>query len=208
FRLAAHQAPPARGRSRRQDRREDGLPAGLLHLSGDLGRDDRSCRHQVRAGPHPACARHEIAMAVNSLAQVATDELAAPPLPRTVAETGLSVDQIEQLMLKTLHTGELTGVTLAERVCLPYSLLEPLIERLRAERLVEVRGATGSGTAGYRYALTDLGRDRATQFLEINRYVGPAPVSLASYIAVMDTLRQARPDIDRERLGGGFAHAG
>src|SRR5215475_475988 len=97
-------------------------------------------------------------MAVNSLAQVATDELAAPPLPHTVAETGLSVDQIEQLMIKTLHTGELTGVALAERVCLPYSLLEPLIERLRAEHLVEVRGATGSGTAGYRYALTDRGR--------------------------------------------------
>jgi hypothetical protein len=145
-------------------------------------------------------------MAVNSLAQVATDELAAPPLPHTVAETGLSVDQIEQLMMKTLHTGELTGVTLAERVCLPYALLEPLIERLRAERLVEVRGATGSGTAGYRYALTDLGRDRATQYLEINRYVGPAPVSLASYAAMMATLRQARGYIDRDRLEGGFAH--
>jgi hypothetical protein len=145
-------------------------------------------------------------VAVNSLAHVATDELVAPPLPHTVAETGLSVDQIEQLMMKTLHTGELTGVTLAERVCLPYSLLEPLIERLRAERLVEVRGATGSGTAGYRYALTDLGRDRATQFLEINRYVGPAPVSLASYVATMDTLRQARGYIDRERLEEGFSH--
>jgi len=145
-------------------------------------------------------------MAVNSLAQVATDELAAPPLPHTVAETGLSVDQIEQLITKTLHTGELTGVTLAERICLPYSLLEPLIERLRAERLIEVRGATGSGTAGYRYALTDLGRDRATQYLEINRYVGPAPVSLASYVAMKGTLRQARGYIDRERLEEGFSH--
>src|SRR5499426_4736456 len=141
-------------------------------------------------------------MAVNSLAQVATDELAAPPLPHTVAETGLSVDQIEQLLIKTLHTGELTGVTLTERVCLPYSLLEPLIERLRAERLVEVRGATGSGTAGYRYALTDLGRDRAMRYLEINRYVGPAPVSLASYVAFMAALRQAQVFIDRQRLEG------
>ena len=145
-------------------------------------------------------------MAVNSLAQVATDELSAPPPPHTVAETGLSVDQIEQLIIKTLHTGELTGVTLAERICLPYSLLESLIERLRAERLIEVRGATGSGTAGYRYALTDLGRERATQYLDINRYVGPAPVSLASYVAMMATLRQARGYIDRERLEEGFSH--
>ena len=142
--------------------------------------------------------------AIGSLAPA--DELAAPPLPRTIADTGLSVDQLEQLMMKTLHTGELTGVALAERVCLPYSLLEPLIEHLRAERLVEVRGATGSGTAGYRYALTDLGRERAAQFLEINRYVGPAPVTLASYVAAMGALRQARGFIDRQRLDEGFSH--
>jgi hypothetical protein len=85
-------------------------------------------------------------------------------------------------------------------------MLEPLIERLRAERLVEVRGATGSGTAGYRYALTDLGRDRARQFLEINRYIGPAPVSLASYLAMMADVRQARGYIDRDRLERGFSH--
>jgi pilus assembly protein TadC len=29
---------PAGGRSRGQDRREDGISAGVLHLSGDLGR--------------------------------------------------------------------------------------------------------------------------------------------------------------------------
>jgi hypothetical protein len=34
------------------------------------------------------------------------------------------------------------------------------------------------GTAGYRYALTDAGRDRARQYIEVNGYVGPAPVPL------------------------------
>jgi len=145
-------------------------------------------------------------MAVTSLASVTSDGISAPPVPRTISETGLTVDQIEQLMVKTLYTGELSGVSLAERICLPYSLLEPLVERLRAEHLVEVRGAAGSGTAGYRYALTDLGRDRAKQYLEINRYTGPAPVSLASYVAMMDTLREVRGFIDRERLQRGFSH--
>jgi hypothetical protein len=144
--------------------------------------------------------------AIDSLAPLTSDELEAPAQPRTVAETGLSIDQLEQLLIKTLHTGELTGVTLTERVCLPYSLLEPIIERLRAERLVEVRGATGSGTAGFRYALTDLGRDRATQYLGINRYIGPAPVSLASYCSAMDGIREARGYIDHGRLEHGFSH--
>ena len=145
-------------------------------------------------------------MALTSVARMPVDDAAAPPLPRTISETGLSVDQIEQLIIKTLHTGELSGVALADRICLPYTLLESLIERLRAERLVEVRGATGSGTAGYRYALTDLGRDRAGQYLNINRYTGSAPVSLASYVAAMDAMRQTRGFIDRERLGQGFSH--
>jgi hypothetical protein len=145
-------------------------------------------------------------MAVTSLASVTSDRIGAPPMPRTISETGLSVDQIEQLMVKTLYTGELSGGALAERICLPYSLLEPLVERLRAERQVEVRGAAGSGTAGYRYALTDLGRDRAKQYLEINRYTGAAPVSLASYVAMMDTVREVRGFIDQERLQKGFSH--
>ena len=68
---------------------------------------------------------------------------------------------------------------------LPYALIEPLIEQRSAERLVEVRGAAGSGTAGYRYALTDLGRERARQYLDINAlHRAPAPVPLASYVDV------------------------
>src|ERR671931_1771848 len=107
----------------------------------------------------------------------------APGQPRTIAETGLAVDQIEQLLVKTLYGGEATGHVVADRMRLGYVMLEPLIERLRAERQIEVRGTTGSGTAGFRYALTDLGPERAQQYLEINHYIGPAPVPLASYVS-------------------------
>jgi hypothetical protein len=141
-----------------------------------------------------------------TLADTEVRTAAAPPAPRTIEEIGLSGDQIAQLLLKHLYTGEASGMTLADRMRLPYGLLEPLIESARAERLVEVRGAAGTGTAGYRYAVTDLGRDRARQYLDANRYVGAAPVSLASYVATMRGLAAARGYIDRERLAGGFAH--
>ena len=127
-------------------------------------------------------------------------------IPTTIAETGLSADQIEQLIVKTLYGGEITGLTLADRVRLPYAILEPLVERIRAERLVEVRGASGSSSASYRYALTDLGRDRARQYLEASQYTGAAPVPLASYVAYMRALAHARGYIDRERLRNGFSH--
>ena len=133
------------------------------------------------------------------------DTTPAPRMPTTIQETGLGADQIEQLLIKTLYGGEANGLTVAERMRLPYTILEAIVERVRAERLVEVRGATGSGSAGYRYALTDAGRDRARQYLDVNRYIGPAPVPLASYVAEMRALSSARGYIDRERLGPGFS---
>jgi hypothetical protein len=129
-----------------------------------------------------------------------------PPVPKTIEETGLSVDQLEQLTLKTMYGGEATGHAIADHMRLPYAIIEPLIERARAQLLVEVRGASGSGTAGYRYLLTDLGRDRARQYLAISQYAGVAPIPLSAYVAEMTALREARGYVDRERLSRGFTH--
>jgi hypothetical protein len=84
-------------------------------------------------------------------------------------------------------------------------VLDAMIQHARVEKLIEVRGASGAGNAGYRYALTDLGRDRAMQFLDINRYVGPAPVPLSQYNAYVRASMAARPWIDKDRLGTGFS---
>ena len=126
--------------------------------------------------------------------------------PRSLEDTGISADKVEALTVKTLYSGEATGLDLADRLRLPFNLLEPLIERARAERLVEVRGANGSGSATYRYALTDAGRDRARQYLDASAYVGPVPVPLAQYVGYMAALSAARGYLDRERLREGFSH--
>jgi hypothetical protein len=137
---------------------------------------------------------------------VETPHRAAPPIPMRLEDTGLAPDQLEQLIVKQLYGGEATGLMLAERLRLPFSILEALVERIRQERLIEVRGTTGSSNANYRYALTDLGRVRAVQYLEINQYTGAAPVPLASYVAQMRALAAERGYIDRERLRRGFTH--
>ena len=127
-----------------------------------------------------------------------------PAPPATIAETGLHPDTLSQLMLKTLIAGESSGTQLAENMRLPYSVLDAMVQHARVEKLIEVRGASGTGSAGYRYVLTDLGRDRAMQFLDISRYVGPAPVSLAQYNAYVRACMAARPWVDRDRLSRGF----
>ena len=135
-----------------------------------------------------------------------TSKAPIPRAPAAIEETGLSVDQLSQLFVKTLYTGETTGVTVADRLRLPYAILAPLVEAIRAEHLIEVRGTAGSGAAGYRYALTDLGRDRARQYFDANQYVGPAPVTLESYVNEMKAIANARGYINRDRLRAGFAH--
>jgi hypothetical protein len=139
-----------------------------------------------------------------------TRDVPVPIAPATIEESGLTADQISQLFVKTLYTGEATGLMVADRICLPFALLTEIVEGLRQERLIEVRGAaaasTGTGTASYRYALTDLGRDRARQYLEANQYVGPAPVSLACYIERTQAVARVRGFIDHQRLRKGFEH--
>ncbi len=152
------------------------LPAGTVDRTGTCGRPSRGVRdgrgRQRSAGGRSRQRSGSRGMPVmSSAAAVAT---AAPPSaqpmppapPATVQESGLQPDVLSQLLLKTLVSGEASGTGLADRLCLPYSVLEALVQHARIEKLVEVRGTSGAGTAGYRYALTDLGRDRAGQFLD------------------------------------------
>ena len=145
-----------------------------------------------------------------TLTEVATRERVTQPTPlpppATIADSGLNPEVLSQLLLKTLIAGEASGSTLADRLKVPYSLLDALIQHARIEKLVEVRGTTGIGTAGYRYMLTDLGRERAQQYMDICRYVGPAPVPLSQYNAYVRACMAARQAVDRETLATGFDH--
>ena len=119
-------------------------------------------------------------------------------------DTGLTTDMIEQLLVKSLYGGEPTG--LARRATSSsVHAHRAIIERIRIERLIEVRGgrrqrrATGTSS-------TDLGRERAQQYLAINQYTGAAPVPLAIYVAQMRALAAARGYLDSDRLRKGFSH--
>jgi hypothetical protein len=138
----------------------------------------------------------------SSFSHVGQPEPPAPPA--TIEETGLHRDVLAQLLLKTLVAGEASGTGLADSMHVPYSVLDALVQHARVEKLIEVRGTSGTGNAGYRYVLTDLGRDRAMQFFELSRYAGPAPVPLAQYNDYVRACMKARPYIDRELLSTGF----
>jgi hypothetical protein len=58
-----------------------------------------------------------------------------PAAPATIEDTGLPVDRIHQLIVKTAAApGHWSGDR--GRMRLPFPMLEPLIEHARAERLI------------------------------------------------------------------------
>jgi len=103
-----------------------------------------------------------------------------PPAPASVAATGLAHGFLAELLCKIFfHAGRQRLQDLAGRIKLPVSLVEELVDFLRRERMCEV---TSTSTALQRhYALTDLGRERAQDYLNQSQYAGPAPVTLEAY---------------------------
>ena len=139
----------------------------------------------------------------------ATPMIVPPPAaPRTLEQTGLSVDLLVQLVLKTLHfAGELTGSALGERLGLHYNAIQPAVNLLKSVRQIEIVGGSLLGGASFKYRITDSGRTRAALFLEQNRYVGLAPVPLAQYQAYMRAFtREAPHAATRERVRQAFSH--
>ncbi|HVG72263.1 MAG TPA: hypothetical protein VM819_15205 [Vicinamibacterales bacterium] len=129
-----------------------------------------------------------------------------PAAPRTIEETGLSPDLILQIVTKTLHfAGELVGTALADRLGVPFQVIEPALELLKRERHCEIVGGAMVGSSSFKYRLTDAGRVRAALFLEDNHYVGALPVPIDQYQAYMGLLSQSG-SVSRAKVREAFAH--
>jgi hypothetical protein len=107
-----------------------------------------------------------------------------PPLPEEIADTGISEQFLCDLALKHVAMlPEPTTSAVAERINLPRTLTEDLLQKLYREKLIEVKMQSAIGST--RYAMLDHGWDRLTRLLSISGYVGPAPVSLRDYTHMM-----------------------
>jgi predicted ATPase with chaperone activity len=128
----------------------------------------------------------------------------APPLPESLEETGLSFQFLVDLALKLAATeSSVTTGQIAARMCLPVPLVEPLLQHLYREKCLEARGATGFNSN--RYALLDRGWEQLRRVTEISGYVGPAPVSLNAYSALMRSQAQPEETVGPEQVEMAFS---
>jgi len=111
-------------------------------------------------------------------------ETMGPPVPEELGELGVAAGFLSDLALKHVALlAEPTTEALAERLQLPRTLTEELLQGLYREKLVEVRLQSAVGAT--RYAMLDRGWGRVSRLTSACGYVGPAPVSLDDYSRMM-----------------------
>ncbi len=131
----------------------------------------------IASGPRPNVVAQPLQ---NRLKQV---NAPAPTSPRNLIESGLTMSQVCDLILKQLYLhGTLLGVEMARNARLPFNVIDECLRFLKDDHCLEVSGGDVIGRVSYRFSLTDVGRARAREAFEFCRYVGPAPVPLEQYV--------------------------
>jgi predicted ATPase with chaperone activity len=134
-------------------------------------------------------------------------EIAVPPPPESLADTGISTSLIEQLLLKFLYfRGEVMGRDLASLVGLQYSLIDELLETLKRQHHVGIKKSLGMGNSSGIFTLTESGRNLTREYLENNQYAGTVPVPLHQYSEMVRRQRLAENWLSPDSLKKAFKH--
>ncbi|MBK9943449.1 MAG: ATP-binding protein [Kouleothrix sp.] len=131
-----------------------------------------------------------------------------PPRPRSIDDTGLSLSFISDMIVRALYLiGEMTGQQIVDLLHLPYdNVIDQSISYLRREQMCEIKGTGGIGEKAYRYQATARGVERAKEIGERTQYLGPAPVTLEAYSAMMRQQTTQGLIITEDSIRQAFAH--
>ncbi len=134
-------------------------------------------------------------------------DVKAPPMPRTLAETGLNPVMLRDIFLKTVFRRNLSKTSaIADAICLSVPVTQELIELVRGQKLLEAMGTRDESSNEMSYELSDTGKARALDALAQSEYYGAMPIPLEDYKT--QTKRQSISDINisKDRLEGAMSH--
>ncbi|ETD80788.1 ATPase [Rhodobacter capsulatus] len=132
----------------------------------------------------------------------------APTPPRTLADTGLNMVLMRDILLKTMFRTNMDTVSgLARLICLPIALTQELVDMGRSQRLIEAMGTLHANSGGEMgYQLTDGGKARALDALTQSEYYGAMPVPLADYSVQMKKQSIRNIQLTRPQLMRAMGH--
>jgi predicted ATPase with chaperone activity len=131
-----------------------------------------------------------------------------PVTPGSIADTGVTMRALMNLMLKAMQSSGVDTVPkMVDVLKLPSNLVQTLAQEGINQRLLKIVGSDGMGGSlpVLSYALTELGRSAAAEANAQNKYVGPAPVAIESYVSQVKRQSITNERINRERINRSFA---
>ena len=132
----------------------------------------------------------------------------APPAARSIADIGLNIVMMRDILLKTMFRTNREEISALEKVlCIPARVVQELVDQARSQGLVEATGtlhANSGGEMGYR--LTDAGKARALDALGQSEYYGAMPVPMADYGEQVKRQSIRNIQMTRAQLTGAMGH--
>jgi hypothetical protein len=132
-------------------------------------------------------------------------DLLAPKAPENIAAARLEEGSLTELAMRLAYTiNRFTIDWVCKRLHLCFELAAEVVEQLCREGLVE-ETMMGSQSRAY-YRITQRGREHAIRSMDACAYIGPAPVRLEAYAAMLrwqfTTMPQVKPDHVTAALAG------
>jgi hypothetical protein len=126
-------------------------------------------------------------------------EVMCPRAPQTIAEAKLDDGTLVELAIKfAYNANQFTTEWLVDRMHVSIALAEDIVAHLKIEGLIEKTLMTSGGKPTMQ--VTERGRQFAERTLEVNGYMGPAPVSLEAYSAMLRWEFARTPDVKPEHV--------
>src|SRR5258707_848216 len=130
-----------------------------------------------------------------------------PPVAKNIQDTGLDANFLLNCLLRTMYISALQTIPeLSEQIKLTRWVVEELLTFAKKEALVEIRGPSEKNYNIMRYALTNAGKERASEALRRCEYIGPAPIPLETYQTQVQKQTITNEVISIEKLKKAMPH--
>jgi len=130
-----------------------------------------------------------------------------PAVAKSAAETGLEANFLLNCLLRTMYVSQLQTIPeLSEQMKLTRAVVEELLNFGKKDALVEIRGPSEKSYNIMRYALTNAGRERASEALRRCEYIGPVPITLEVYQTQVQKQTITNEVVGIEKLKKAMSH--
>lgn len=132
----------------------------------------------------------------------------APPMLKTITDTGLEATFLMDLALKIVYHYSLKSPTeVAGILKVPPPVTKAVMQVACERQLLDAMGARDSSLAAEAdYQLSKRGREWVAEALERSKYVGPAPVPLDAFVEQVIAQRITHDRVERTALTDSMAH--